>query len=125
MPRGRAAIWQDGRFVTSVVADDNGKAELTLARGSYQVLLAPDGLGFTTPSRREGYLLFEGVSETGLKVDGSTSKTLRINSDDIARIRLEEFTANFPGTDRKSTRLNSSHVAISYAVFRVSKIPKA
>jgi len=106
MPRGRAAIWQDGRFVTSVVADDNGKAELTLARGSYQVLLAPDGLGFTTPSRREGYLLFEGVSETGLKVDGSTSKTLRINSDDIARIRLEEFTANFPGTpDRLETAL--------------------
>src|SRR5690625_6259039 len=25
----------------------------------------------------------------------------------------------FPGLDRKSTRLNSSHVAISYAVFRL------
>src|SRR5207253_10065539 len=27
------------------------------------------------------------------------------------------FTQNFDPTDRKSTRLNSSHVAISYAVF--------
>src|SRR5690625_5430372 len=32
---------------------------------------------------------------------------------DISLNRLEHYT----GTDRKSTRLNSSHVAISYAVF--------
>src|SRR5439155_15653029 len=30
---------------------------------------------------------------------------------------LEQIQLRFPGLDRKSTRLNSSHVAISYAVF--------
>src|SRR5256885_11109340 len=31
-------------------------------------------------------------------------------------------TAKFPGRDRKSTRLNSSHLVISYAVFCLTKI---
>src|SRR5690625_6994645 len=33
----------------------------------------------------------------------------------------EAFTQTGPGQDRKSTRLNSSHVAISYAVFCLKK----
>src|SRR3989454_5369249 len=32
--------------------------------------------------------------------------------------------ANFPGADRKSTRLNSSHLVISYAVFCLKKKKK-
>src|SRR5207249_8890300 len=31
-------------------------------------------------------------------------------------LRFDKFHAQFPETDRKSTRLNSSHVSISYAV---------
>src|SRR5690349_18574515 len=33
----------------------------------------------------------------------------------------EAFSKRFPGSDRKSTRLNSSHVEISYAVFCLKK----
>src|SRR5690625_3097850 len=32
-------------------------------------------------------------------------------------LKPDVYVENFSGTDRKSTRLNSSHVAISYAVF--------
>src|SRR5690625_6390166 len=38
----------------------------------------------------------------------------------IENILIPEFEALHPG-DRKSTRLNSSHVAISYAVFCLTK----
>src|SRR3989442_12059401 len=34
---------------------------------------------------------------------------------------LSRFPASLPGRDRKSTRLNSSHVRISYAVFCLKK----
>src|SRR5207253_9579547 len=36
-------------------------------------------------------------------------------------IKGDKFNAVAPGIDRKSTRLNSSHVAISYAVFCLKK----
>src|SRR5690606_41279736 len=36
---------------------------------------------------------------------------------DLLGVRTEEFAPLLPGVDRKSTRLNSSHVKISYAVF--------
>src|SRR5207253_11182025 len=35
--------------------------------------------------------------------------------------RRSRFFGDFPALDRKSTRLNSSHVAISYAVFCLKK----
>src|SRR5437868_11681572 len=44
---------------------------------------------------------------------------------DGERIIEERVTATrFAGTDRKSTRLNSSHVSISYAVFCLKKKKK-
>src|SRR5690625_6896958 len=36
-------------------------------------------------------------------------------------LRLAQAATDGPGPDRKSTRLNSSHVAISYAVFCLKK----
>src|SRR5699024_12127855 len=38
-----------------------------------------------------------------------------------ARDGLDEFSLSAPTLDRKSTRLNSSHVSISYAVFCLKK----
>src|SRR5438874_9559589 len=42
----------------------------------------------------------------------------------VARVRWDDFSESFPAfltLDRKSTRLNSSHVEISYAVFCLKK----
>src|SRR3989442_11955458 len=54
--------------------------------------------------------------------DGSNKARLRVSTD------LQAFglivTAETPGGDRKSTRLNSSHVRISYAVFCLKKKKK-
>src|SRR5690625_6327671 len=48
-----------------------------------------------------------------------TPSTLQINGDVITG--QPESTIEMEGIDRKSTRLNSSHVAISYAVFCLKK----
>src|SRR3712207_7305845 len=42
----------------------------------------------------------------------------------IARLKLAEIPRNGNPTDRKSTRLNSSHANISYAVFCLKKKKK-
>src|SRR5437660_4049000 len=47
--------------------------------------------------------------------------TLEPASEDLAIQQWERLTALAAGKDRKSTRLNSSHVAISYAVFCLKK----
>src|SRR5690606_41737449 len=47
-----------------------------------------------------------------------TSNTIKVISDDQGNI---EVTGSLTFTDRKSTRLNSSHVKISYAVFCLKK----
>src|SRR5690625_6084631 len=45
-----------------------------------------------------------------------------LSDPDVARLQnVVEFRFNVRITDRKSTRLNSSHVAISYAVFCLKK----
>src|SRR5690625_6996743 len=41
--------------------------------------------------------------------------------DECIKKNAQEFWADEPQLDRKSTRLNSSHVAISYAVFCLKK----
>src|SRR5690625_5397020 len=46
----------------------------------------------------------------------------RLTTDACVRLEpLNGFQGTRPGRDRKSTRLNSSHVAISYAVFCLKK----
>src|SRR5690625_5484292 len=57
----------------------------------------------------------------GLGADGcawrSTLGALAANWRTVAQLSLGDKRSIPPGVDRKSTRLNSSHVAISYAVF--------
>src|SRR5439155_12010162 len=59
--------------------------------------------------------------------DGSRSRNpnLLANMALIRNALLPLLAEHFPDTDRKSTRLNSSHVAISYAVFCLKKKKKA
>src|SRR5437870_8346868 len=54
---------------------------------------------------------------------GPDSPTSYVASSTLAcsRRRLREQASVLDATDRKSTRLNSSHVAISYAVFCLKK----
>src|SRR5690625_5548636 len=51
----------------------------------------------------------------------SAAQTRSPHSAPAAHAAAEARCPPLPGTDRKSTRLNSSHVAISYAVFCLKK----
>src|SRR5699024_12696548 len=79
-------------------------------------------LPYTEHSRR--YLLDEGFKKENIFVTGSPMREVleqyedKINtSDALTTLNLEPNKY----IDRKSTRLNSSHVSISYAVFCVKK----
>src|SRR5437870_7221131 len=66
-----------------------------------------------------------GVSKTeivlGMHTDLSgPAATYGVSSSNAVKMRFDEANAT-GGIDRKSTRLNSSHVAISYAVFCLKK----
>src|SRR3712207_8327836 len=56
---------------------------------------------------------------------GESSRSGRIRAvirpPDVARVWQEDRTTMDPAPDRKSTRLNSSHANISYAVFCLKK----
>src|SRR5690349_23763911 len=58
------------------------------------------------------------ISEGGVGVQLDQSAGLDLAGKEV------ELLIGFPGTDRKSTRLNSSHVEISYAVFCLKKKKK-
>src|SRR5256885_11744168 len=66
---------------------------------------------------------FEGIFESlpnSVIVCDQEGKIIRFNA---AALKLFEVSseASWKGTDRKSTRLNSSHLVISYAVFCLKK----
>src|SRR5204863_4001383 len=61
----------------------------------------------------------EGTDKRGRKWQGPAELTLNQNGDAITGTLV--FTPPQAGRDRKSTRLNSSHVEISYAVFCLKK----
>src|SRR5690625_6507035 len=75
--------------------------DLEARRGELVVLVGPSGCGKTTTMRMVNRL-----------TEPSTGRVV-IDGDDV--------THSDPVKDRKSTRLNSSHVAISYAVFCLTK----
>src|SRR5699024_12495614 len=65
------------------------------------------------------YVLVDRTIKTGFEAllqFSFTEIALLRNLCDCQRVQ-EMIVNNFPGLDRKSTRLNSSHVSISYAVF--------
>src|SRR5207253_8935597 len=62
-------------------------------------------------------------STVGITHDGAAIKSL-ITADDLNYATPKTRILVLGGSDRKSTRLNSSHVAISYAVFCLKKKKK-
>src|SRR5690625_3336900 len=79
-----------------------------------------DGLGFSTDPADFSEIVvnrIDGTPETGL------TGTRLAAGRDVAPIWTDpqRYNSKPTGIDRKSTRLNSSHVAISYAVFCVKK----
>src|SRR5699024_7366992 len=75
--------------------------------------------------RQEALVQESGLQWTVVRPGGLTTDPLvEYTADHSGEIRISSIpracVANFP-TDRKSTRLNSSHVSISYAVFCLKK----
>src|SRR5438874_4335356 len=68
---------------------------------------------YTTLFRSDQVRVFDGVRPCDLVVE--------LTSPALGRVIGEGSQASEPKTDRKSTRLNSSHVEISYAVFCLKK----
>src|ERR1035441_9600395 len=67
--------------------------------------------------------LLEGEEETGGEHIEAYVKTRppRLHADAVIVCDTEMFAPELPSIDRKSTRLNSSHLGISYAVFCLKK----
>src|SRR5699024_12770217 len=79
------------------------------------------------PTRRSSDLIFVSSSSLkGITIEGSIIPTL---IDELPIIALmacfAQGTTTIKDADRKSTRLNSSHVSNSYAVFCLKKINKS
>src|SRR5690625_6461801 len=69
-------------------------------------------------------ILYDGISTQ--KIYSEAFEMLRTLSEKSAgRYKLKEAIFELGPSDRKSTRLNSSHVAISYAVFCLKKKTRA
>src|SRR5256885_12057885 len=62
--------------------------------------------------------LFRSVPNVSVTLTGTVGFTRTVQSDDQGEFRIPQVPI---GTDRKSTRLNSSHLVISYAVFCLKK----
>src|SRR5437773_4086235 len=56
--------------------------------------------------------------------DALVRVTVKKTDVNLGSVRIELNGANITGADRKSTRLNSSHITISYAVFCLKKKKK-
>src|SRR5690625_4641706 len=84
-----------------------------------RVQLVGDDLYATNVDRLERGILESAGNSILIKVNqiGSLSETI----DAVNLASINAFTSVISHRDRKSTRLNSSHVAISYAVFCLKK----
>src|SRR3712207_8202530 len=60
----------------------------------------------------------------GLRVHGEVLQERPVDLEDVDREPPQVVQRRVPGADRKSTRLNSSHANISYAVFCLKKKKK-
>src|SRR5258708_11232511 len=77
---------------------------------------------YTTLFRSKDWLRLQLTGEPcGEPTDASATLLYDFVDDGWAYRALEELDIRAPGTDRKSTRLNSSHQIISYAVFCLKK----
>src|SRR5205814_8908409 len=88
----------------------------------------------SSPTRRSSDLALLGIAEGTEPAAGATTGTLTSNEVPLERIQQNPFQGDLVrgqgagggagGGDRKSTRLNSSHLGISYAVFCLKKKKK-
>src|SRR5690625_5344450 len=92
-----------------VVAEKGGVIEELSA--DLVVVMADDGTRQTYPIGK-----FQ-------RSNAGNSYNQRVLFDEGDRVEAGSILADGPSTDRKSTRLNSSHVATSYAVFCLQKKP--
>src|SRR5699024_1520700 len=90
--------------------------------GRKQMLKAVDGITFTI-NRGETFGLV-GESGCGKSTVGRTIIRLYDTTDGEVYFNGEQVHGKKSDKDRKSTRLNSSHVSISYAVFCLKKKKK-
>src|SRR5579871_6926951 len=81
---------------------------------SAAVVAVPTGLGVTPP-----YSAFAGTTTATVTTTDTSDESGTINHL-YANVGVDTGTVTV-GLDRKSTRLNSSHVEISYAVFCLKK----
>src|SRR5690625_3440588 len=80
--------------------------------------------GWETPvCQIRGHFLGHWLSAAAFQYDQSGDAELKVKADLIIteHIEMQQLIASGLKKDRKSTRLNSSHVAISYAVFCLKK----
>src|SRR3712207_6878405 len=70
--------------------------------------------------------LFRSPAVLGVDVSAAAIEVAERESRDVAGVRFRRLDVTAPdaGADRKSTRLNSSHANISYAVFCLKKKKK-
>src|SRR5439155_17928729 len=78
-----------------------------------------DALPISGPEQREGRRAHERTSAIALAKAGTDRS--HMSSLAVTESRNQPGISNTEPGDRKSTRLNSSHVAISYAVFCLKK----
>src|SRR5437870_3968381 len=105
-------------------------------QGVHGIAIASDlGRGFTSNGRTNTATIFDlktlktigtvntGANPDAIVYDSGTKRVFTLNgrSKDATAINASDGTAAGIDGDRKSTRLNSSHVAISYAVFCLKK----
>src|SRR5690625_6115301 len=79
--------------------------------GGLAVVLGPNEAGKSTLMHAIWNALLTSTSLTARQLDQEMGRYFPANGGDVIRVTMEL------APDRKSTRLNSSHVAISYAVF--------
>src|SRR5690625_5078991 len=68
-----------------------------------------------------GQQLAHYVCDTSVVLNNAVDKGRRVLFEGAQGVMLDIDQGTYPFVDRKSTRLNSSHVAISYAVFCLKK----
>src|SRR3712207_8719664 len=76
---------------------------------------------YTTLFRSEGKVAAEAASGKNSHFDAKVIPSVAYTDPEVAWAGLTENECKAKGIDRKSTRLNSSHANISYAVFCLKK----
>src|SRR5215510_6740826 len=128
---GRAPIWHLLLALAFSVGDHSGRPHHSSSIQRAQIPLGamflrgagPAGDGRYATGRHCARFLPRSSNRTPVAIYRDLARPLAITTDPAGRPWPGRLTLRLPeaGRDRKSTRLNSSHVAISYAVFCLKK----